>query len=317
MLTVASGASLLLKGIAITEGAADAPTDFDTIEDNGNLVVDNVSMYNNTGSAISVDQLTTVPSATVDNSSIANGQYDGIENNSGNLTLNNTTVADNNTGGIEIGLTAVSTVLNNTMVIANDNVNADCYGSGSVTSQDDSLDDDGSCNVTYSGVADSSIGLPAGENLVYVGGPTLVYKTTGPAPINAGDAAVCLPDDQRFFRRGSGCDIGAYQTTGTSQATDTTPPTCTVPPGGIVESNDPKIASTETVDATDPAGIGPDANVVGTFTRGSGTVAVPTITDAASVLPVTASKPVGDLTVGDTQWSFTVTDWLGNTATCQ
>jgi hypothetical protein len=32
--------------------------------------------------------------------------------------------------------------------------------------------------------------------------------------------------------------------------------------------------------------------------------------------PVTATKPLGDLTAGDTKWSFYTSDWLGNTTYC-
>jgi hypothetical protein len=90
-----------------------------------------------------------------------------------------------------------------------------------------------------------------------------------------------------------------------------------------------------TVNVTEPGGIGigPDA-VNDTITSNGTIVGTPVFdnwlnaTDASftldpayeattAALPVTATKPVGDTTAGDTKWSFYATDWLGNTTYCK
>jgi len=45
---------------------------------------------------------------------------------------------------------------------------------------------------------------------------------------------------------------------------------------------------------------------------------IPSMVDfpSNSPLAVTASKPAGDTTVGDTKWSFDATNWLGITTYC-
>ncbi len=328
--TVSDGASLLLKGFSVTAGAFSG---FSVIEDNGNVELDNMVFFGNLGTVVSEDQTgIDVPQLTIDNSFLGNNQEDSVENNTGNATLNNVTVTGNTTGGVG---SSGTTVLNNTLV-ANDgaNQNGDCFGSGFTANS--TIDNDGTCG----GTTDTLASLKIPSSLSYNGGPTFSPKLgAGSAAYGAGNPAYCLSDDQRFFATSATtCDVGSYQENATSQATNNTVPICTV--FQINESNNPSIASTETVNVTDPGGpgIGPDADIAGTFTRGTGTVAFPTdstalgffpatdptaidpsLTDEPSTgpFPVTASKPVGDVTPGDTSWQFTVQDWLGNSTTCK
>lgn len=327
-ITVADGASLLVKGLTISSATANG---YSVIEDNGNVEIDNTAFFGNGGTILSLDQTgADVPNATVDNSFLGNSLLDAVENNSGNATLNNDTITGNQHGGVGFG--SGNTVLNNTL-IADNGTSLNCQG-GAPTSESNSIDDDGSCGVTQ--VSRSSLKIPTGGALSYNGGPTLTLKLgAGSSAFGAGNALLCLSSDQRFFARGGTCDVGSYQSSGTTQATYSTAPICTV--ASINESSSTSVASTETVNVTDPGGpgLGPDANVLGTFVSGSGTVAVPTnafgydetnptasdpsLTDspAAGPFAVTASKPLGDVTSGDTKWQFTVSDWLGNTATCK
>ncbi|MGO9974717.1 MAG: choice-of-anchor Q domain-containing protein [Solirubrobacteraceae bacterium] len=330
-ITVAPGASLLMKGFAVTASATSQGT-FDVVEVNGNAEFDNMAFYGNPGVAIAADQTsqTQVPYVVIDNTDISGGLLDGVDNNSGNVTLNNVTDFDNTGFGLFSG--GPSTTVNNSLIAVD--AAGDCEGTPTTVNNSfsDTTDDSGTCGDTDS----STLHLSHLDALAYVGGPTPTeVPTTGSSLFGAGNPMLCLTDDQRFYKRGSTCDVGAYQSSGTSQVPDTTPAVCTV--ANINETSSP---ATETVDATDTGGpgFGPDANVIGTFTRGSGTVAVltdsatnplgydltspgatdPSELDAPSPGPlvVTASKSAGTHTPGDTSWQFSVTDWLGNTTTC-
>ncbi len=329
LITVDSGANLLLKGFSISSSVSDG---FYTVEVNGNAEIDNMAFFGENGTIVGVDQssLTQVPNVTIDNSFLGNSAIDSVENNTGNASFNDDTITGNFTGGIVFG--SGNTVLNNTL-IANNGSAPDCQN-GTPTSETNSIDNDGSCGVTTKTL--TQIALPTGGALSYKGGPTpvLVLKSTS-VVYGAGNTAYCLSDDQRFFAKGSTCDVGSYQQNNTAQYTDTAPPICTVYQTN--ESNNPAVASTQTVNVTDPSGpgLGPDVNIEATFLKGSGTISMPTtpvgypetnpnavdpsLLDAPTdgPYPVTASKPVGDLTVGDTSWEFLVQDWLGNSTTCK
>jgi hypothetical protein len=94
------------------------------------------------------------------------------------------------------------------------------------------------------------------------------------------------------------------------------------------------VASTQSVLATEASGIGLGTDSVNNATTTNGSVSWPVVGSTwfnetspslAAALdfpsngnyPVTATKPVGDLTVNDTQWSFYASDWLGNTTLCK
>ncbi len=341
MITVAPGASLLIKGISITVAAA---TGFSAIEDNGNLEVDNVAMYANTGNDIEIDQTTsTVPNATIDESTIDGSLNAGIANNGGNLALNNTDVVGNTGGGVGMG--GGTTVLDNSLIASNTAGGlSDC--AGTANNVVNTIDDDTTCGgLTYT---DSQIKFQTGDALTFgQGGPTpdqvlkagsVAYTTPAGTANEAGNPLYCLSDDQRFYSTAGSCVIGSYDPAATSQTSDTAASiTCTI--GNISESSNPSIASTETINVTDPGGpgLGADADAVPVFLNGK-TVTLsepgnalgynitdpsapdPSLTDApftSGPLAVTASKPLGDVTAGDTKWGFTVQDWLGNSTQCQ
>jgi hypothetical protein len=194
--------------------------------------------------------------------------------------------------------------------------------------------DESSCG-TNGVTVSTGLDLKIGQTVTN-GGPTITtsLKTGNPA-IGKGLAQYCPSADQRFFlyTQGTGgtCDVGAYQTTGT-QDVSTQGPVCTIQ--SINESSNPAVASTEVVNAQEPAGsIGLGADAVNYTITNNGTVSYPvngttwfnapdqvlTIDPSYPSLaayPVTATKPLGDLTAGDTKWSFYTSDWLGNTTYC-
>jgi hypothetical protein len=329
LFVVNSGANILFKAVDISNGGNGAG--IGAIQDQGgNVVIDSATVTGSNGSALVVQSGT----ATVVNSSIVSGTFDGIEQNggaSGSVNLVNDTVGFNNLGAIagpNIGAY-------NTLFVKNKQ-GGGSGACGEVGTSGDTFAgdyaDDSSCGTTGVTVA-TTLGRYT-NTPAFNGGPTFTVKlTTGNPAIGHGLAQYCPAGaDQRFFVYSGTCDVGSYQHAGV-QDTSTTGPTCTV--GPVNESTNPAVPSTMTVNVTEPGGIGigPDA-VNDTITSNGTIVGTPVFdnwlnaTDASftldpayeattAALPVTATKPVGDTTAGDTKWSFYATDWLGNTTYCK
>ncbi len=144
---------------------------------------------------------------------------------------------------------------------------------------------------------------------------------------------------------------------GSTQDASTTGPVCTVPATvngnpNPFESTSATVPSTEQVNvqSVSPAGLAADAIfdpvsvLKASPTTPNGTVGWPVIpgtlfdetnptgapvytgaggaqeqldAPSSALFPVTAQKPLGDLTSGDTSWQFDASDWLGNTTLCK
>ncbi len=311
------------------------------VEVGGQAEIDNVAIFGPEGTGLTLDD---GGNATMTNSNITQGNFDGIEMNGqnpapdGGLTLVNDTIAENQVGGIISG--GEQTLASyNTIFANNDESNT---GATEAVIDDPTTftgagnySDDGSfpSGTTDSSTLDSH--LPT--FLSYLGGPTEVLPEKAGAPtIGKGVATYCPTADQRFFlyTKGTGgtCDVGSYQSTGVQDTSTTGPTVASLTKN---ESANSSIPSTETVkiseSGTGAIGIGGD--VVNNYAIGStytsqGSVGFPTwggslfnsvnSISAAPLYPttasyaVTATKADGDLTVGDTKWSFYATDWLGN-----
>jgi hypothetical protein len=171
--------------------------------------------------------------------------------------------------------------------------------------------------------------------------------------VAVGAGANCLPVDARFYvTAGTDCDAGSYQTTGT---VDSSTPVCTaaVPdyaaPGGATDTvgvtdagagiGPDSITTSSIAILSPPGGSGQQPGTVMWDTLDNqGPFAGPTWWDATSPnypaeadLPesltypsptdtpfyVEAQKQSGDTTMDDTSWSFTATDWAGESTLCK
>jgi hypothetical protein len=326
LFTIGAGANVILKGFNLTHAGG---TTFPAISigaTNANLEVDNMALAGNIGNGINIAAgNVTLNNSTVANSDSGAGNGSGIANNGGNLTLNNASIVYNSQIGVSGSFAGHNTLFSN-------NNGGDCSGAGATTDVNNE-DDDFSCNVADGG------GAPNTQQSSFNGGPVLSNALgAGSDAATAGATSWCQRGDARFFTNsGSTCSIGAYQANATPQS-DTAGPTCLA--GAINESSNPSVASTAQASATD-AGVGglaadaignPTVVLKGTST-GNGTIAFPTVSgtlfdltapgtnildqQSSSPFTVTASKSVGDVTAHDTFWSFTATDWLNNTTLCQ
>ena len=175
------------------------------------------------GGIYNVGALTLTNSTIGGNAAGADGG--GIRNDSGTLTLRNTTVANNTTagnGGGGIDNAAGTVTLINSIVGGNNPPGRDC--SGTFTSAGHNLDSDGSCGLA--GPGDISGGDPRLGPLQDNGGPTLTHalgpgspatNTGNPGTPGSGGNA-CEASDQRGIPRpqGTACDIGAYERVSTA-----------------------------------------------------------------------------------------------------
>ena len=165
------------------------------------------------------------------------------------MTLNNSTLAYNDHGGVTNGYVAHNSVLYKN--------SPDCIGGGA-TSDVNSEDDDLTCNLSLSG-GNPNLGQPQ-----FNGGPTLsIAPMSGSDLTGAGDPGWCERSDSRFFNLPTGatsCDIGEVQSAATFVA-DTAGPTCHV--DSINESTNPSVPSTMQVSATDAGAGGLGADAIG------------------------------------------------------
>jgi hypothetical protein len=346
MITIPATSNVEFKAVTLQGGGA---PEFATIRDFGDVEFDNAAFIGDTGTdiALAQDQNSLTPAnAILNNSTMAGGSGDALETDStSTATFYNSDVVDYQNGGIDGNANLI-----NTLVANNNSIGAgtqDCGNGFSFTlTATHSIDSDGSCAaIAGSGITTDSLsslklsGNPAPGH----GGPTATTSLgTGSAAI--GGATNCLPADQRFFVRPSTstCDVGAYQTGATQ---DTTKPTCPEPgSAAVVISTNSSGVKQEAVTVTPaPEGFGLDSVTAYTLANtggfAPGTVSWNTVTggpfigatdwdatspsaaepDYNSVTPftVTATKfSAADNVSGDTNWSFPVTDWAGQTTTC-
>jgi hypothetical protein len=269
---------------------------------NGTAELDNMSLSGNNGTQLIINAGGKANSV---NTNISDGTSNGV-NNSGDLTLLNNTVTGNASGGVTNTGTALA--LNNTLVVKNDPLSVaatDC--AGTATSSISSMDSDNTCGVTLHNT-NPNLALSGSW-----GGPTPSRKlNTGSPAINAGNNAICPTTDQRFFVRDAStgnCDIGSYEV---NAVRDTTLPTCVV----TRTQYPPAIPSAQQdVTVTDSgSGMGPTPDPITNIVIDNGSVAfTPFSSPSRSGLVATATKATQGTA---THWSFTATDWAGNSKAC-
>lgn len=177
-----------------------------------------------TGGAIDNNLQAGIYNVTISGNSAASddlGQGGGGIFSDGEIQLNNVTLVNNAGRG---GFMNQSTArISNTLFAQNDDSN--CAGTSPIVSEDNNLDDDGSCGLTKTGdltVPDARIDVLANNQ-----GLTWTHALLPDSPaVDAGNNSTCLTYDQRGAARPADgnedgikvCDIGAYEFN--SQLTD-------------------------------------------------------------------------------------------------
>jgi hypothetical protein len=315
------GVSATFEGFVVTT-ATDQLASYAAIRDEGNLELDNVELSGNNGPELSLNSGAT---ATIINSGISDGLSTGLVVPTGaSATVLNSTIS-NNVNGLAPNPTGSNVTLENSVVA--DNSAHDCVHKLTAAHVTTSADSDGTCGVG----ALSKINPELGATLDN-GGPTTSELPASDSPlIGAGTASLCPAVDQRFFPRGSGCDIGSVQVNATQ---DTTPPACVV-----TSTNYPGVngfqgsAAQQTVTVSDPGGSGfgndgaSDADTSGTadptFNDGAfsdiaisnGSFTVGALPDPAKNAPISITATKSNQ-AQRTVWSFDLTDWAGLTTDC-
>jgi hypothetical protein len=298
LIVLNAGVSATFKAFLITSASEPGSA---AILVNGTAELDNMSLSGNNGTQLIVAATGTANSI---NTNISDGTANGV-NNSGNLTLLNNTVTGNSSGGIT---NTATLALKNTLVVSNDPLSVaatDC--AGAATSNISSMDSDSTCGVALH-TTNPNLALSGAW-----GGPTPSRKlNTGSPAINAGNNAICPTTDQRFFVRDAStgnCDIGSYEV---NAVRDTTLPACVV----TRTQYPPAIAAAQQdVTVTDSgSGMGPAPDPISNIVIDNGSVAfTPFSVPSRSGLVVTATKATQATA---THWSFTATDWAGNSKAC-
>lgn len=335
IITTAANDNVILKSFNIDN----APAGFAAVKTNGgNVELDNMALWNQFGNGMTVAGGTVAvnDSLVSDNVNSATGSGEGITQTGGLLTLHHTTISGNSKYGIQgTDYFMYDSLLDN-------NVGNDCNPPSPDGIQPptglqnpgelNTYDNDGSCADN----ADPNLAVQAPA--AFLGGPVKSAPITAPAaPTDT--ISSCPIEDIRFWKTPStsSCDPGSAQrgataVTGEPANYSTTTPSisCTV------KTTTEAPPANQVVAVTDPtAWLGPDTILNATTTNG--TISWPVsgstlfdLTSPAGANPqqwftaptageydVTAFKPSGDATVGDTSWSFTAMDWLGNTKLCK
>lgn len=254
------------------------------IYNGGTLILNQVTLFDN--DALNGGALYNVGSATLLNSTVSgNSAYSGggIDN-YGQLILKNSTLAGNsavNTGGALFNAGVLQ--LYNT-ILADSSGDVDCHNAddpffglfGVINANVRSLAEDGSCATAFRGD-------PQLDPVALVDG-VLVQPLAAASPaIDAGDAAACLPVDQRLAARpqGNGCDLGAVE-----RITNPPAPTPTLTPRPTATAT-PTPSPTTTIDPNSPTATPTPSPSVPpiTPTNGPGATAAPTPTPHLLYLP--------------------------------
>jgi len=189
------------------------------IYSNGTLNVQTASLSANTanfGSALYDGGRATLSLVTVSGNSARTAEGAAIYHNSDlELTIRNSTIADNGNGNLNNALGDVDL---SGVLLADAAPGTNCVGT--ITSSGYNLDSDGSC--ALGGEGDISNVNPLLLALQDNGGNTLTHGLGSGSPaIDAGPAAGCPPLDQRFYTRAGRCDIGAFEVGGAAARTGT------------------------------------------------------------------------------------------------
>jgi hypothetical protein len=337
IITTAAGDNVILKGFNLTN----APAGFSAVQTNGgNVELDNMSLWNQFGNGLTVAGGTVAvnDSQVGDNVNSASFNGEGITQTGGVLTLHHTTVS----GDSKYGIQGTDYFMYDSLLINNvgNNCNPASNGSspppGLQNTDMNTYDNDGSC------FDNADPGLSVQAPAAYLGGPTksAPITSTGTAgSLTADNITSCPVEDERFFLSPStsSCNPGAAQNGATRVTSEPGNYSTTTPSiSCTVKTTTETPPASQVVAVTDPtAWLGPDTILNATTTNGtiSWPVSGSTLFDetnaagtnpqnwvtapTASEYDITAFKPSTDATVGDTSWSFTAMDWLGNTKLCK
>ena len=199
--------------VELVSGWATANLSDGIVTTSGNVTVTRSTISNNGDDGVQ----TTTGNIITTNSTISTNTSDGLVVEDANITVNWSTVALNGAEGVQA--TESGLLVFHGALIAN-NADADC--SPTVEASDNSMDTDGSCDLSGGEVSNGTANLGPLQNN---GGTTLTHALlTGSDAIDAGGTS-CPEDDQRGATRfaGAACDSGAYE--GVSTAPTSTPTT--------------------------------------------------------------------------------------------
>ena len=207
-----------LSGNAATRGGAIFNNENRTATINnstlvGNSASDGGAIYNKNSGLATPGGKVTINNSTLSGNSAGGSNsgaiYNGDGTTSGNadVTINNSTLANNSGGGV-ITFLNDRIILHNS-IIANSTAGNDCdNSSGTVSANNNSLIEDGSCNPTFSG---DPLLMTLGD---YGGETQTMPLLPGSPAIDAGNDASCESTDQRGKSRFGTCDIGAFESQG-------------------------------------------------------------------------------------------------------
>lgn len=247
--------------------------------------------------------VTTSGNVTVTRSTISNNGDDGVETSTGNIVTTNSTISTNTSDGLVVedanitvnwstvalnqseGVQALESglLVFHGALVAN-NADADC--SPTVEASDNSMDTDGSCDLSAGEVSNGTANLGPLQNN---GGTTLTHALlTGSDAIDAGGTS-CPEDDQRGTERfqGAACDIGAYE--GVSTAPTSTPTSSPTPQATPTPCNGPCPTATPTSET-----IRTHTPTITNTPAPTGTAAVATATAAAATATANTGGQGGD-----------------------
>ena len=197
----------------IGRGSGGAIQNLEEAELIDSAILNNTSLL---GGGINNSGSMTITNSTISQNWSSSHGVGGIANTGGALTITNATIVSNTETvsdfrlgiGIRNDESGGYISIRNSIIAYHPNGNCD----GAITSLGHNIEDMNNCGLTVTG--DLSNTNPMLAELDYYGGPTLVYglKFDSPA-VDAGDNAVCPPTDQRGVTRPqeTGCDIGAFE----------------------------------------------------------------------------------------------------------
>lgn len=241
---------IIITNSEFTNNAANNDGGGGIFVDGGSVSITNSTFSGNTstngfGGAIFNSGTMNILNSTFANNTASNAG--GIMNEGGNGSIINSTIADNNLGGINDSSSSLSLAGN---LLAN-NTGANCLTDG-FTDNGYNLSSDQFCHLSGTGDQNSVDPMLASNGLQFNGGyaQTIALQQGSPA-IDAETSGCPATDERGVTRSATACDIGAYQST--FGAPDTTAPTLQLPSTITVSATSQQGAYVSyTVTATDP-----------------------------------------------------------------
>jgi uncharacterized repeat protein (TIGR01451 family) len=190
---------LVLESVTVRDNSAEKGGAIANLA-SASLTVRNSTIYNNSGTVEGAALFSFAP-ITLTNSTISGNSGTNVIFNASLLTVTNSTIANNTGNGVVNNGTLT---LGNTIVTGSSGV--DCSGTGTVSTGDHTLIEDGSCGAPVTG---NPLLAPLGN----YGGDTLTHALLPGSPaLNVGGS--CGTTDQRGETRVGSCDIGAFESQG-------------------------------------------------------------------------------------------------------